>query len=71
MTIVPYQHLQPDTLTRLIEEFVTRDGSVHGHTDVPVDEMRRSVQRQLIAGKIVVVFDEDNQTCSIVACESL
>lgn len=66
MTIVPYQQLHPDTLAALIEEFVTRDGAIHGHTDTPLQQMVQSVHRQLIAGTIVIVFDEDSETCTMV-----
>ena len=64
--IVPHDALQPDTLDALIEEFVTRDGAVHGHTETPVLAQIDAVRRQLRSGKAVIVFDEETQTCTIV-----
>jgi len=55
----------------LIEEFVTRDGALHGHVDTPVDAMVASVLGQLEAGNAVVVFDADDETASIVIKDSL
>jgi hypothetical protein len=69
--IVPHNHLDRETLTALIEEFVTRDGALHGHVDTPVEAMVASVLRQLERGSVVIVFDEENETASIVTKEDL
>jgi uncharacterized protein YheU (UPF0270 family) len=65
--IIPHDHLQPETLLALIEEFVTRDGALHGHTDTPTQEMVAAVMAQLKGGGAVVVFDEETESTSIVA----
>ncbi len=69
--IVPHEQLQPDTLYALIEEFVTRDGAVQGHTDTPLAAKMQAVLRQLEAGKVAIVFDAENETCSIVVKETM
>jgi len=69
--IIPHDQLSPDTLAALIEEFVTRDGALHGHADTPVDAMVASVRLQLKRGNAVIVFDEATETASIVTRESL
>ena len=71
MTIVPYDRLDPDVLDALIEEFVTRDGAVQGHTDTPITQKRASVLRQLKTGVAVIVFDEASESCTIMAKENL
>jgi hypothetical protein len=65
MTIVPYDQLAPLTLRALIEEFVTREGAVHGHADVAMESQVADVQRQLRAGKVVIVFDHETESCTI------
>lgn len=65
MTIVPYDQLAPQTLRALIEEFVTRDGAVHGHGDVSIESQIAEVQRQLRSGKVVIVFDHESESCTI------
>ena len=65
MTLVPHDELQPATLRALIEEFVTREGGIHGHADVSLDVQIEQVERQLRAGLLVIVFDEASQTCTI------
>jgi hypothetical protein len=63
--IVPHDALKPDTLDALIEEFVTRDGAVYGHTETPVSAQIDAVKQQLRSGKAVIVFDDETQTCTI------
>ena len=71
MIAVPPDNLRPETLQVLIEEFVTREGAVHGHTDTPFDVMVTAIQRQLKLGEAVVVYDEETETCTIVPKEQL
>jgi uncharacterized protein YheU (UPF0270 family) len=65
--MVPHDQLQPETLRALIEEFITRNGGVQGHTDVPMDRMIQQVMTQLKSGKVVIVFDEEDQSSTIVS----
>jgi uncharacterized protein YheU (UPF0270 family) len=63
--IVPYDQLQPETLDAMIEEFVTRDGTVQGHADAPVAQQIDAVKRLLVSGRVVVLFDEETEACTI------
>lgn len=69
--IIPHDQLQPETLIALIEEFVTRHGAVHGHRDASADEMGSEVLRHLRSGKAAIVFDERDESCTIVMQEQL
>ena len=69
--IIPHDQINPHTLMALIEEFVTRDGALHGHHDVSVQERSASVLAQLRAGRAVIVFDEESESASIVMKDSL
>ena len=71
MVIVPHHELQPDTLRRLIEEFVTRQGAVHGHGDESIERSVRQVLAQLESGEVVLAFDEEAESCSIVLKKDL
>ena len=51
----------------LIEEFVSRDGT--DFTDL--DQKIQNVKAQLNEGTIVIVFDEESETCNIVRKETL
>lgn len=54
-----------------MEEFVTRDGAVHGHVEMSLSAKIDAVRSQLRCGKAVIVFDETNDTCTIVLKEDL
>ncbi|HTL27970.1 MAG TPA: YheU family protein [Tepidisphaeraceae bacterium] len=69
--IVPHDQLQPDTLRALIEEFITRNGAVQGHEDVPMDRMIQQVMAQLKSGKVIILFDEEDESCTIVPRDTL
>ncbi len=71
MTIVPHTALGPDVLIALIEEFVTRDGAVHGHADHSASQRVELIRSQLESGLVKIVFDEENETCTIVPAKSL
>ena len=71
MTVILYDQLQPETLHALVEEFVTREGAVHGHADVPIESQVASLIRQIRSGAAVILYDEDNESCSIVPMERM
>ena len=71
MLIVPYRELQPPTLQALIEEFVTREGAIHGHNDVSLASQVARVTSLLKSGKAVVVFEEAEGTCTIAMKDKL
>lgn len=64
---IPHASLRPDILRAVIEEFVTREGTDYGEADVTLDDKVDSVVAQLKAGHAHIVYDEDNQTCTLTA----
>lgn len=65
---VPYRQISPETLQRMIQEFVTRDGADWGEAGCSLEDKVRQVQQQLKAGQVKVVFDLRSQTANIVSC---
>lgn len=66
---IPCEKLEPETLQALIEEFITRDGTDYGKSEVPFEQKAAQVKRQLMSGRAIILFDEDTQTCNIVASD--
>lgn len=63
---VPHTALSPETLARVIEEFVTRAGTDYGARERSFDDKVADVRRQLECGEAVIVFDPEEGTTNIV-----
>lgn len=62
--LIPYDQLEADTLTRLIEDFVTREGTDNGD-ETPLQTRVERVRQALSKGTAVIVFDVDHQQCQL------
>ena len=69
--VVPWRELSPDALLGVIDEYVTREGTEYGSSDVPLETKRAQVRRQLDEGVVVVLFDAKTRSTNIVTTESL
>ena len=63
--LIPHRMLSPDALRRVIEAFVTREGTDYGVQDVPLATKVFQVQQHLDAGTAVIVYDEHTESCTI------
>jgi len=64
---IPVERINPDTLQRMIEEFVTREWTEWGDSGCSHDDKVAQVLRQLEAHTAKVVFDLTSETWNIVA----
>ncbi len=62
--LIPFQQLAPETLTGLIEDFVTRDGTDNGD-ETPLQVRIDRVRRALETKQAVIVFDVESQQCQL------
>jgi uncharacterized protein YheU (UPF0270 family) len=69
--IVPWNSLSRDALRGVIEDFVTREGTEYGAREVPLDAKVRQVLAQLEDGTVVIVYDSDRASVSIVPAREL
>jgi len=63
---ISHDQLDPETLQRLIEEFVSRDGADWDQDDGSLEAKVRQVTAQLKNGRTVIVFDLTSQTANLV-----
>jgi|TARA_B110000967_G_scaffold190599_1_gene215459 uncharacterized protein YheU (UPF0270 family) len=49
----------------IIEEFVTREGTEYGDSEVSLEAKCQQVKNQLRDGEAFITFEEELQTCSI------
>lgn len=64
---IPWQSLAEDTLTALIEEFVSREGTEYGPQEYTLQDKVNHVRMQLKRGEAEIDFDVESSTCNIVS----
>ena len=62
---IPFQELAVETLTAIIEEFISREGTDYGVHETSREKKVQQVMNQLQRGEIVVTFDQESQSCDL------
>ena len=62
---IPWDELSEDALLGIIEEFVTREGTEYGDSEILLETKCQQVMQQLRDDEAFITFDEELQTCSI------
>jgi uncharacterized protein YheU (UPF0270 family) len=63
---VPLDRINPETLRKMVAEFVTREWSDLSDADCTFDDKIEQVMQQLKDNRIKVVFDVISETCNII-----
>lgn len=63
--LIPSSALDAETLTSLIEDLVTREGTDNGD-ETPLDVRTERVRRALDSGEAVIIYDSASQQCQLV-----
>lgn len=69
--IIPYRELSAEALQALIEDFVTRDGTDYGLDEMSMQEKAAQALIFLKEGKLLITYNEETETCGLVAKEEL
>ncbi len=69
--MVPLDKLSEDALTGLINEFILREGTDYGQREYSLDEKHAQIHKQLASGQIVIVFDPNEESVSIIRKEDI
>ena len=62
---IPFQELAVETLTAIIEEFISREGTDYGVNETSLEKKVQQVMNQLQRGEIIVTFDQESQSCDL------
>ena len=63
--IIPHHMLSPEALHRVIEAFVTREGTDYGVQDISLATKVLQVRQQLDAGTAVIVYDQETESWTL------
>lgn len=64
---IPYTELDADTLTAIIEEFISREGTDYGTQEYSLEQKVEQVMKQLERGDVVLNYDPESQSCDLQA----
>jgi len=62
---IPHDQLSKEALQGVIEEFITRESTDYGATEVSLETKVRQVHQNLNSGNAILVFDGKTETCNI------
>jgi len=62
---IPHTALPAETLTAVIEEYITREGTDYGEQEYSLQDKIDHVKRQLEKGQIKITFDPESETCTL------
>ncbi|HIJ88802.1 MAG TPA: YheU family protein [Desulfuromonadales bacterium] len=68
---VPLDRINPETVRKMVEEFVTREWSDLSDADCTFKEKVEQVMQQLKDGSIKIVFDLTSETCNIIPVQRI
>lgn len=63
---IPHTHLTRQVLRRLVEEFVTREGTDYGKVERTLEEKVTGLVRRIERGEAVILYDSESETTNIV-----
>ena len=64
---IPFEQLSADTLTAILEEYASREGTEYGEVDYSLAQKVTMLRKQLERGDIGISFDAETETCSLVS----
>ena len=63
--LIPWQQLNADTLQRLIESYVLREGTDYGAEEVSLQVKTDAVLAQIQRGQVVILFSEQHESVDL------
>tara|TARA_R110002167_G_scaffold3623_4_gene17689 strand:+ start:66508 stop:66714 length:207 start_codon:yes stop_codon:yes gene_type:complete len=64
---IPFEHLSADTLTAILEEYASREGTEYGEVDYSLAQKVSMLRKQLERGDVGISFDTETETCSLIS----
>ena len=63
--LIPHEQLSANTLTAILEEYASREGTEYGDVDYSLAQKVAMLRKQLERGDIAVSFDTQTETCTL------
>ena len=63
--IVPPDQLSAEALERILDDFILRDGTDYGLHEMPHDQKKEQLRRQIRSGNVVILFDAETESLTL------
>jgi len=64
--LIPYQSLDNETLHRLVESFILREGTDYGEVEMSLEEKTKKVLEQIKTEEVLILFSELSETVTLI-----
>ena len=65
VTALPYAQIPSELLSRILESFVTREGTDYGEVERSLSEKVDNLHAQVKRGEVVIVFDGESESFTL------
>jgi uncharacterized protein YheU (UPF0270 family) len=63
--LIPWQQLNADTLQRLIESYVLREGTDYGDEEISLADKTAAVLQQIRQGQVLILYSELHESVDL------
>lgn len=66
---IPLEHLSPEVLQAVIEEYITREGTDYGQQEYSLEQKVGQIRTGLASGRVMIVYDPLTESCTLLHSE--
>lgn len=67
--IIPSKSLSPEALSAIVEEFITREGTDYGESELSLAQKVSNLLKLIQSGEVVIVYDDHLESVNLVPKE--
>ena len=67
--LVPHTELEPQILRKVIESFITREGTDYGEIEFSMSDKVAHIMQQLEKKEVWIVFDSESESITIITAQ--
>jgi uncharacterized protein len=67
--LVPHTEIEPSILRKVIESFITREGTDYGEMEFSMSDKVAHIMQQLEKKEVWIVFDSESESITIITAQ--
>lgn len=67
ITLVPHQQVPTELLNKLLDSFISREGTDYGESELSLEEKRENLKRLLTRKEAFIAFDGESETFNLLS----